>query len=851
MANTRSIQSPGVQVSEIDMSVRPVTPVGTSVLIAGFAQQGPTEEVFAINNMQEFELVYGKATNPAERYFYQTAKAVFNSDSRLMATRLPYGQGEGLGVGEDYTALFFPVYSYQGAFSGNSTNDKYGGVAATYANGGTLDDNVVTNPWTCTLSDRVSATTAGKGVSLSAITGDDRTNVVKGDVGSAVVRGLSAGYIFGKPSLVRLSKEEYQALRSSNFDWDNFVEINPTFSNSSSTWGQAGMIVTNIAKSTINDRYEGFYMGLTDNSQMNPATDFDSITGAYSVNANSQDLTLQIPAQRLNFPLSGSTTSNDNSVSETLEGLPKFDISGLDFDDTLLLGIFKLRTSVFSTDTLKLDYVLSEGYIGSLDSHRKLQNPGGGQPETFFLGDVEDGSANVEVFVNPYLSFHTGTWSNANGTNPSKFARILTKRALADAGNATLSGNFGGVPQSVLQDLVAKGMKPADNLVPLGYYQPVDTSTRVIGGVPGKLSRIFRSIDNLDLVNIDITCESGLGTVYYSSHITGTRTTSAGDAGGFDDEKYCDIGSVNFTSGVATGLYQTREGAVTSTDSTNGYMVQQFWRSVHNEFVDFAENNRKDHIHIPDAPRHIFVQGHNDKVMDWEKRRTFTQFVYWPLRHVMGSTNSSYVASFGNWGRCYDQTGDRLMWCPFSGYAAATMANTDSVYGPWYAPAGFTRGRFGGVTDIAVIPTQKHRDQLYKININPVTNFPGEGFVIFGQKTMFKKPSAFDRINVRRLFLHLEKMVRQSMKYYVFEPNNLLTRSLVLNNLTPQFEVIKNAQGLFDYLIICDERNNGPAVIDNNELVVDIYVKPVRAAEIILVNFFATRTGQDFNEIMS
>jgi phage tail sheath protein FI len=116
---------------------------------------------------------------------------------------------------------------------------------------------------------------------------------------------------------------------------------------------------------------------------------------------------------------------------------------------------------------------------------------------------------------------------------------------------------------------------------------------------------------------------------------------------------------------------------------------------------------------------------------------------------------------------------------------------------------------------------------------------------------MFKKPSAFDRINVRRLFLHLEKLVRQYMNYYVLEQNNLFTRTSVLNNLTPQFETIKNSQGMFDYLIICDERNNGPAVIDQNELVVDIYVKPIRAAEIILVNFFATRSGQDFNEIIS
>jgi phage tail sheath protein FI len=116
---------------------------------------------------------------------------------------------------------------------------------------------------------------------------------------------------------------------------------------------------------------------------------------------------------------------------------------------------------------------------------------------------------------------------------------------------------------------------------------------------------------------------------------------------------------------------------------------------------------------------------------------------------------------------------------------------------------------------------------------------------------MFKKPSAFDRINVRRLFLYLEKLVRQTMKFYVFEPNTVLTRTQVLNNLTPIFDRVKNTQGVYDYLIICDERNNTPEVIDQNELVVDIYLKPVRAAEFILVNFYATRTGQDFNELIA
>ena len=179
------------------------------------------------------------------------------------------------------------------------------------------------------------------------------------------------------------------------------------------------------------------------------------------------------------------------------------------------------------------------------------------------------------------------------------------------------------------------------------------------------------------------------------------------------------------------------------------------------------------------------------------------------------------------------------------------MANTDANFQPWSAPAGFTRGQVTGVLDLGFYPKQKERDQLYKISLNPVVFFPNEGFVIYGQKTAQKKPSAFDRINVRRLFLTLENQTNTLARYFVFEPNTLFTRTNLKNVLTPIFDNAKNTQGLYDYLLICDERNNTPSVIDDNSLVVDIYIKPVRTAEYILVNFYATRTSTNFSEIVA
>jgi len=179
------------------------------------------------------------------------------------------------------------------------------------------------------------------------------------------------------------------------------------------------------------------------------------------------------------------------------------------------------------------------------------------------------------------------------------------------------------------------------------------------------------------------------------------------------------------------------------------------------------------------------------------------------------------------------------------------MANTDSNYQPWIAPAGFARGTINGITDLAFYPKQKQRDQLYKLSLNPIAYFPNEGFVVYGQKTALKQPSAFDRINVRRLFLTLENQTNAVARNFVFEPNTLFTRTQVRNILTPVFDNAKNTSGLYDYLLICDERNNTPTVIDDNSLVIDIYIKPVRTAEFVLVNFYATRTNQNFSEIVA
>jgi phage tail sheath protein FI len=243
------------------------------------------------------------------------------------------------------------------------------------------------------------------------------------------------------------------------------------------------------------------------------------------------------------------------------------------------------------------------------------------------------------------------------------------------------------------------------------------------------------------------------------------------------------------------------------------------------------------------------VQGPGEvKVMD-NKNLNFLQHIFWPLKNLFGGINSNYACAYANWFKVNTEN-DRFVWVPPSGYVANLMIKTDMNFFPWYAPAGLTRGILTGVLDISINPSQKQRDLLYKNGINPTVYWPGDGYVVWGQKTLQRKPSAFDRINVRRMFLWCEKAVLQLSKYFVFEQNTSFTRNRLKAAINPVLGFAKSNEGIYDYLIVCDDRNNTAESIDRNELIVDIYIKPVRVAEYILINFIATRTGQRFEELI-
>lgn len=260
-------------------------------------------------------------------------------------------------------------------------------------------------------------------------------------------------------------------------------------------------------------------------------------------------------------------------------------------------------------------------------------------------------------------------------------------------------------------------------------------------------------------------------------------------------------------------------------------------QTVDNKIIEIAAG-RKDCVGFISAP------------LDLGTLRTDADKRTYVLNKFNAVTSSSYIMFDSTPVYTYDKYTDSYLWISSAGHMAGLCAYTDKVTDTWFSPAGFNRGQLLGTTKIAYNPKQADRDDLYKARINPIVTFPGQGTLLYGDKTGQAKASAFDRINVRRLFIALEKAVATAAKYQLFELNDEFTRAMFRNMVEPFLRDVKGRRGITDFLVVCDTTNNTGEVIDSNRFVADIYIKPARSINFITLNFIATRTGVEFNEIV-
>jgi|TARA_B110000908_G_scaffold171572_1_gene234805 hypothetical protein len=258
-------------------------------------------------------------------------------------------------------------------------------------------------------------------------------------------------------------------------------------------------------------------------------------------------------------------------------------------------------------------------------------------------------------------------------------------------------------------------------------------------------------------------------------------------------------------------------------------------RTIVNDLVSTAGSLRKDCVVVASPSRNaVTVTGTTAAVTTCNN----------------GYTKSSYLIQDNNFLKVFDKYNDQYIKIPANSSTAGLMAATDLVAAPWYSPAGSRRGRYLGITDIVLSPSKSDRDTLYKAGINPISNLPGQGIMLFGDKTNMSRPSAFDRINVRRLFLAIERAISIAGRGVMFEFNDEFTRAEFVNIVEPFLREIKGRRGITDFRVVCDSTNNTAAVVDRNEFIASIFIKPARSINYVTLNFVAVRTGVEFEEVV-
>ena len=889
----RTIESPGIQIVETDLTSRRVeVDLIPTAVVTGFASQGPTDQIVTVKSISEFQTIFGLPQNAAERYLWHTVEQLVASGPEVKVTRLPYGANGGDGSQNYYNALLYPILplgtdlasantyyilppksvlmsedEYESYIKENNLNwnSSVGYVsslnsqlfhlsqpAATAVFLDILNELNINDPadiadivnWTGSSTyytpklpnaNQFYLTRKLSDYDMNSIFIDRLKTYIKDEVTNTTGKTNQLENYYGAPTawLDSFVSDFSTIINSTSAYYDYVANMRPNTNivynmkylskrskdsfevNSLDDIHKAGIVLVNKDKLSVNELYEGFYVALADNSDDTPTTDFtsvQSVKSVYKINSTvningatryTQDFTT-IPQTRLNFTLTETFSSvTFASVSERMARYPSYDFSARDYDDCIKLFLFKLNTSPNLPDGVTLNYSTTESYVGSFNNKRTQTDTRGGKLVAFNLETKleNNDSSRVKFTINPNIS-QSNNWMDENG-KPVKKVRVAEgAKALWSTGS---------------------------------YVQSTSKLDKTIGNLQLKLDRALKlyELTENENQNIDVVCEAGLGTINVGVKVA--EYTTANFDGSFDDTLAVDTLNLKTVAQDAS-YFSTPE------------LVRDSYSSIANVFRNFAQS-RKNHVYIADPIRYIFVQGRNSAIAD-RKRFDFATDLFTPLRNLYGNVEgSSYMTVYANWIKKYDNTSDQFVWLPASGFAGRSHFFAKNIR-PWTAPAGFNYGRLFGTKDLAINPNQRQRDILYRNFFNPIVDYPRDGVAIYGQKTFSRTESAFDRLNVRNLFLHLEKQTTRVLNQFVFEPNTIPTRNRVVLRLTPYFEDAKRNEGLYDYRLICDERNNTPDVIDRNELRLAVYIQPVRTAEFILADFIATRTGTDLDELV-
>lgn len=555
----------------------------------------------------------------------------------------------------------------------------------------------------------------------------------------------------------------------------------------------------------------------------------------------------------------GSTARN---ATNGASGITSLTISNAGVSNHMAPGTFALSFTGTGSGAAG-NATLSYGATGVIVSAVSLTNAGSGYTSSPTVGitgatgfttnfSIATSTANTLLIKNEtdYQQNYVSGNASAAGTWTAKYPGILgnsLKVSICDSQNFsswTYKNAFTVAPST--SDYVSTRSGSADEL-----HVIVIDEDGAFTGTPGSVLEKYTFLSKAS----DAKTESGENNYYAnvinnkSQYIWWTNHPAAGvDWGSTSTNTSFDLSgpvTVSLSAGVDVNTLTNGEieagydlFADPETIDVNLIIGGSANTTVGTYLVQSIAENRKDAIVFLSPAKSDVVDNKGQEVTDITTTRNALQL------------SSSYAVFDSGWKYQYDKYNDVFRWVPLNADIAGLCARTDQTNDPWFSPAGFNRGNVKNVVKLAFNPDKADRDDLYKIGVNPVVNFPGQGTILYGDKTLLSKPSAFDRINVRRLFIVLEKAIATASKFSLFELNDEFTRAQFIGLVEPYLRDVQGRRGIIDFKVVCDETNNTPQVIDSNSFVGDIYIKPARSINYIQLNFVSVRTGVEFNEIV-
>lgn len=579
-------------------------------------------------------------------------------------------------------------------------------------------------------------------------------------------------------------------------------------------------VITNLASET-NVRYTARYPGALGNSLKISVCDtvntFFSNTSLRAQSGNNSSLDANISANAALTSIVATNGSNAVSINigrETSGTIAEAVTQAGTIRGLLTVGdLLEIGNSTIGTQFLKVTS------IGSVTNTANVATFTVNVATKYTLTSIGGSGANTDALTTGYLRRHweySQTVDRAPGT--SNYVANFGNSAAVDEVHLVVAdedGQISGVPGTVLE--VYEGLSRANNA----------------------LSENGTSIFLKDVINqnskyvyyVTDRAAAYLGSAASISSTANNKPMTLSFAGGSDGGSEANVG----LNVVISGYNKFKS----SEDIDVSLVLQGKARgtTLASHLIDNIAESRKDCVAFISPRLEDVVYNQGDEAADTIAFRN-------------SLTSTSYAVIDSGYKYQYDKYNDVYRYIPLNGDVAGLCVRTDDQRDPWWSPAGFNRGVIKNTIKLAYNPAKADRDQLYKAGINPVVTFPGQGTVLFGDKTMLSKPSAFDRINVRRLFIVLEKAIATAAKFTLFEFNDEFTRAQFRNLVEPFLRDVQGRRGIYDFRVVCDETNNTAEVIDRNEFRGDIYIKPSKSINFIQLNFVAVRSGVEFSEIV-